>query len=939
LATNLEIQGRAQEAEPLYRKALAIREEVLGPKHPDTARSYNNLASDLDAQGRYKEAEPLYRKTVAVFEVVLGPKHPDTAQSYNNLAVNLKIQGKAQEAELLYRKALAIKEEVLGRKHPDTAKSCANLASDLDAQGRYKEAEPLHRKALAIWEEVLGAKHPDTAWTYNNLALNLQPQGRAKEAEPLYRKALAIREEVLGPKHPDTARSYNNLAYNLDAQGRYKEAEPLYRKTVAVWEEVLGPRHPHTALSYHNLATNLQIQGRAQEAEPLWRASVGAVEAARLRLASGALDRAAAVRIQPHLGLATSRARLGRPFEAWKAAEAGLARGLLDDLAARATLAPDPEAASRRSERAARLDVLDRLLVPLLTPTDLDEAKQRRRDELLKERTSLDAEVATEAAALSRQAVLSLAAIQSRLPAQAALVFWLDLSKSSDHWGCVVRHTGPPAWIRLPGSGPADTWTDDDNRLARRVHENLAHHEPEAPSHARRLAAQRLQPLTPHLAATADLPAAQHLIVVPVGVMAGVPVEALTDQYLVSYAPSGSVFARLTDKHRKPESPRLLALGDPNFQLPTAGPPAQPPDHGLYLSVVLPGGNAARAGLLAGDVLLDYAGTRLVSRADLKLTETGDHVPVSLWRAGEILHNRLQPGKLGVIISEDTPAVALRKHREAEQLADARTRAGNEPLPGTRLEVASIAELLPKGRTTLLLGSQASEQELDALLQAGKLKDYRLLHLATHGSVDPVSAARSALEMARDQLPGPDEQARRAAAGQKVYTGQLSVETIAKSWELDADLVALSACQTALGPDGGGEGLLGFSQVLLGKGARSLLLSLWKVDDTATVLLMTRFYQNLLGKRQGLESPLPKAEALREAKAWLRGLGRPEVEELAAHLAKGAVRGTQEPKKDSPSPAVAQPIVPAGEHPFAHPYYWAAFILIGDPELRLNLVE
>jgi CHAT domain-containing protein len=218
------------------------------------------------------------------------------------------------------------------------------------------------------------------------------------------------------------------------------------------------------------------------------------------------------------------------------------------------------------------------------------------------------------------------------------------------------------------------------------------------------------------------------------------------------------------------------------------------------------------------------------------------------------------------------------------------------------------------------------------LIQADKLQQFRLLHLATHGSVDPVSAAHSALEMARDQLPGPEEQARRAAAGKKVYTGQLSVETIAKSWELDADLVTLSACETALGPEGGGEGLLGFSQVLLGKGARSLLLSLWKVDDTATALLMTRFYQNLLGKRERLESPLPKAEALREAKAWLRGLSRAEVEELAASLAKGVVRGTQEPKKDSPAPPLSQPRVPAGEHPFAHPYYWAAFILIGDPE-------
>jgi CHAT domain-containing protein/tetratricopeptide (TPR) repeat protein len=974
LAYNLQDQGRAKEAEPLFRKTLAVWEAVLGPKHPDTATSYNNLASDLDALGRYQEAEPLYRQALAVWEEVLGAKHPLTAHSYNNLATNLDVQGRAKEAEPLCRQALAVFEEVLGAKHPSTAQSYNNLATNLETLGRYKEAEPLLRHALAVREAVLGPKHPDTATSYNNLARNLDFQGRAKEAEPLLRQALAVWEEVLGPKHPGTARSYNNLAGNLDMQGRYQEAEPLHRKALAVWEAVLGPKHPHTALScnnlatnldtqgrakeaeplhrkalavreavlgpkhpdtatsYQNLAYNLQAQGRAEEAEPLWRAGVEAVEAARLRLASGALDRAAAVHIQPHLGLAACRARLGRPLEAWTAAEAGLARGLLDDLAAQAALPPDSDTDSRRRQRAARLQTLDHLLLPLLSAATLDPASRGRRDELFKERADLDNEAAQEAATLSRQAVLPLEGIQQWLPKDAALVFWMDLTKSKDHWGCVLRRSGPPAWAQLPGSGSADAWTDDDTRLARRVHEDLAHHEPEAPSHTRRLAAQRLEPLTPHLAATVDLPAVQRLIVVPVGVMAGVPVEALTDQYLVSYAPSGSVFARLRDKHRQLESPTLLALGDPNFRLPGSGPRPDPPDQGLYLALVLPDGNAAHAGLLAGDILLEYADKRLTTKADLQLVEAGDPVAVSLWRDGQTLRKRLQTGKLGVVLSEDSPAVALRKHREMVRLADVRTRTGIEPLPGTRLEVAAIAALLPPEQNTLLLGSQASEQQLDALAGTGKLGRYSLLHLATHGSVDPISAAHSALELARDQLPRPEEQARRAAAGQKVYTGQLSVANIARSWQLDADLVALSACQTGLGPDGGGEGLLGFSQVLLGKGARSLLLSLWKVDDTATALLMKRFYQNLLAKREGLSDPLPKAEALREAKAWLRGLSRAEVDKLAKRLAGGVVRTSQEPKGANPAQAVAEPRVPAGEHPFAHPYYWAAFILIGDPE-------
>jgi CHAT domain-containing protein len=933
LAVNLETQGRAQEAEPLHRKALAVREEVLGPQHPNTAQSYDNLASNLVVQGRVKEAEPLHRQALAVFEAMLGPKHPSTALSYNKLAANLKYQGRAREAELLFRRALAAREEVLGRKHADTALSYNNLAINLEDQGRYKEAEPLHRQALAIREEVLGAKHPDTAQSISNLAANLQLQGRAKEAEPLFRQALVVREEGLGVKHPDTAVSCSNLAYNLQAQGRANEAEPFFRKALAVWEKVLGPRHPDTALSCNNLAANLEFQGRYEEAEPLWRKGAEGLEAARLRLAASALDKAAAMHVQPHLGLAVCRVRLKRPADAWAAAEAGLARGLLDDLTARIVLPPDSKTLPQDRQRAMRLDTLDRLLTPLLTREKPSEADQRRRDELLHERQALDDEAARVAAERSAKAVLPLADVQAALATDAALIFWIDFPPTGDHWGCVLRHSGPPAWVRLPGSGPEGAWTQDDDKLPHRVRDDLDHGEAEAAGRARRLAEQRLRPLEPLLAATDKLPAVRHLVVVPAGRMAGVPVEALTDRYLVSYAPSGSVLSRLHGKHRPLQSPTLLALGDPNFTSPQSGPPPQPPEYGLYLALVLPGGNAHRAGLRGGDVLLRYGGTKLTTKADLKIVQEGGTVPVAAWRHGKTLDGlQVDPGNLGVVISEDAPAVALRKGQELNVLADARDRSEVRPLPGTRLEVAALARLLPGGSATLLLGSQASEQEVDKLAAAGKLKGYRLVHLATHGSVDPVWAAHSALLLARDQLPDRDKQAKLAAAGKKVPTGRLSVGDIADSWELDADLVVLSACQTALGPDGGGEGLLGFSQVLLAKGARSLVLSLWKVDDTATALLMVRFYQNLLGKHDGLDKPLPKAQALHEAKRWLRTLPRPEVEKLAGELAKGEVRAEDESSPKNPPGQDGKPLIPTGDTPFAHPRYWAAFILIGDPE-------
>jgi tetratricopeptide (TPR) repeat protein len=973
LANNLRAQGRAKEAEPLLRQALAVWEEVLGAKHPYTATGYINLAANLNDQGRAQEAEPLFRKALAIFEEVLGAKHPSTATSYNNLAANLEAQGRAKEAEPLLRNALAVCEEVLRRKHPDIAAIYHHLAYNLDAQGRAKEAEPLHRLALGMREQVLGRKHPDTVASCHNLAANLEAQGRLKEAEPLFRQTLAMREEVLGPGHPDTALSCNGLAYNLEAQGRYKEAEPLYRRALAVFkealgskhpyiamccnnlannlyaqgrhqepesllrqalamrQEVLGRQHPHTAQSYSNLAHYLQTQGRAKEAEPLWLKGAEGVEAARLRLAASALDKPVTVGVQAHLGLAVCRARLGRPQEAWAAGEAGLARGLLDDLAARVAVPPDSKALLQDRQRAARLDALDRQLTPLLSREKLGEAEQRRCQDLLLERRTLDDEAARVAAERSAKAVLPLADVQAALAPDTALVFWLDLWGTGDHWGCVLRHCGPPAWARLKGSGPEGAWSAADNKLPLLLRDALDHGEPDALRRAARLAEQRLRPLEAYLAATDQLPVVRHLVVVPAGRMAGIPVEALSDRYLVSYAPSGTVLARLRNKHRPLGSPALLALGDPNFISPACGPPPQPPGYGLYLALVLPDGKAGRAGLRSGDVLLSYAATKLTTKADLKLVEAGEPVPVAAWRDGKVLDDlRVEPGKLGVILSDDPPAAALRKRRELDLLADARSRDEVRPLPGTRLEVAALAALLPKDKATVLLGSQASEQELGALADAGKLKSYRLVHLATHGSVDPVSAAHSALLLARDRLPGPDEQAKLAAAGKRVPTGRLTVGDIADRWDLDADLVVLSACQTGLGPDGGGEGLLGFAQMLLAKGARSLVLSLWKVDDTATALLMARFYQNLLGKRDGLKAPLPKAEALHEAKRWLRTLPRAEVEALAGQLARGSVRADDEEPGKPATPR--QTTLPAGDTPFAHPRFWAAFILIGDPE-------
>src|SRR5262249_42756547 len=154
--------------------------------------------------------------------------------------------------------------------------------------------------------------------------------------------------------------------------------------------------------------------------------------------------------------------------------------------------------------------------------------------------------------------------------------------------------------------------------------------------------------------------------------------------------------------------------------------------------------------------------------------------------------------------------------------------------------------------------------------------------------------------------------------------GRITAEQIVRTWELDADLVVLSACESGLGRYAGGEGYLGFAQALFVKGAHSLVLSQWKVDDRATALLLTRFYQDLLGRRAGLTGPLAKAEALDEAKRWLRGLTAEEVGGALAALDRGPVRPLA--KADAPAPVDRSSAPgPTGVRPYAHPYYWASF--------------
>ena len=293
----------------------------------------------------------------------------------------------------------------------------------------------------------------------------------------------------------------------------------------------------------------------------------------------------------------------------------------------------------------------------------------------------------------------------------------------------------------------------------------------------------------------------------------------------------------------------------------------------------------------------------------------------------------LAAGKLGVVLDTRPAPIAIAEQRKLQQVLVA-ARSGDDdfaPLPGTRYEIEALASLFRSDDrpTRILLGTDAGELELDRLAGTGELGHFGFIHLATHGVIDEDLPARSALILTQTGLPDPLQQ---ALSNKPVFDGRLSVREIQHGWELKAELVTLSACETALGRAAGGEGFVGFTQALLMSGARSVCLSLWKVDDTATSLLMQRFYANLLGRRTGLGGPLPKAEALQEAKTWLRGLSRSDALAVTATLSGGVERGKATKARQSADLSAAVPDGGDNDRPYEAPQFWAGFVLAGDPD-------
>jgi CHAT domain-containing protein/tetratricopeptide (TPR) repeat protein len=810
-------QGHYSRAEPLSQRALAIREAALGPAHPDVASSLNTLAILYKTQGLYGRAEPLYQRALSIWEAALGKNHASVADAVNNLAILYSDQGLNDRAEAFYRRALAIRAAALGKRHPSTGDALNNLALLYVEQGLYHRARPLLQRALAIREASLGKRHPTVAASLSNLAIAYRELGLYDRAEPLFLRALAVWELSLGRNHPDVAEPLYHLALLYHAQGAYSRAGPLYERALKLWETGLGNNHPLVAESLNALGKLRLAQHRLSEALPLFSRSF-AISEQRLR----------------HEALDFSESRLSTFLSYLRANEQSLYALLrahprdprVQRLALSAVLLLKGRSISETAHISRTihhglgakdrdpLENLRRLRTQLAAlslegPGSLSpESYQQRLRSLTDEGDSLEAELAKRSAVLRSLSALPLPddiihRVAASLPEGSALVEFIAYSERP-----LVPKPG------LPPRKPVR----QDRYLALLLFPDASIHTVDlGPTALMDRAALRLH-------------------------------DALAERD-ASFQPIAH------ELYQRAFQPLIPLLG---------------PTRRLFLSL------DGELNLVPFSVLHDGQGFLLDTFDFTYLTSGRELLP----RPPDA------PSSSSIFVLADPdfasslPAAPTSANSQPSASLERffstplpeRDRSAWTPLPGTRLEAQAIQRLLPQAQ--LFLGARATKERLFHLAHPG------ILHLATHGfflgSAPSAPSSRGLASL--DALSGaPVPQQEPLLNSGLVLAGALGTASAPPSHEATlvtalelaglnlwgTQLVVLSACDTGRGAIHLGQGVYGLRRALMAAGAETILVSLWKVNDNSTHLLMDLYYRNLL-EGQG------RAAALRAAMRSLR---------------------------------------------------------------------
>ncbi|GAB6037950.1 hypothetical protein JCM15519_25090 [Fundidesulfovibrio butyratiphilus] len=245
-AESLHAQGKNKQALQPAREALALREKVLGPEHPDVASILDVLADVAQADGDYATAKPLYERALAIQEKVLGPEDDSTLITMVSLAEVLKKSGDLPGVKTLYEHVLATVEKRYGPEHAEVAMVLNALAETLDALGDHAQAKTMYERALAIYEKTEKQNKEylaDALYTLSQAIASSEDRPWVRE---MYSRITTICEHTYGPDSKQLADSLDDIIKEDISAGNFNDAIKNLSRCIAIREKILSHNHQDT---------------------------------------------------------------------------------------------------------------------------------------------------------------------------------------------------------------------------------------------------------------------------------------------------------------------------------------------------------------------------------------------------------------------------------------------------------------------------------------------------------------------------------------------------------------------------------------------------------------------------------------------------------------------------------------------------------------------
>jgi CHAT domain-containing protein/Tfp pilus assembly protein PilF len=810
LAIVFWLRGDLAKAEEYYTKSLTI-EERLAPVSLNVADTLTSLGTVIESRGDLAKAEDYQRQALAI-RGKLAPGSLHVATSFTKLGDIASERGDLAKAEDYQRQALMIQEKLVPRSL-EVAMSFNDLGDTARQRGDLARAEDYQRRGLAI-RERLAPGSLAVASSLIDLGLTARKRGNGVVAEKDYSQSLRIFEK-LAPVSVITALNLNLLAQLLESRGALDEAEQSYRKASAILD-TLAPGSVNMADSLAGLASIRRRQGRLEEAAQFYAQALDAFEAQTARLGGSADIRAdfRAKRGSYRESIDVLLAQ-GKPQAAFEVLERSRARILLEILASahvdiRRGVSPE----LLKEERSLQADIKAKSErhVHLLSEKQSDEqikAVEKEITTLTAEYQDVEAQIRSSSpayAALTQPQPLSAKEIQQKLLDADTVLLEYSLEEQRSHV-FVVSASSLEAFP-LPKRAVIEA-------ASRRVYELLTarNRRPKGEKPAERAARiARADSQFPEAAAqlsrmvlgpAAGTLANKRLLIVSDGALNYVPFAALPIE-----AP-GQAPAPLVARHEIVNLPSASVLAV--MRRERQGRPVA----GKTVAVV------ADPVFSSGDVRVKQSRAADAQDADATRSTAELQAVHSAWLT-----------------------------RSAADLGWKRTHRGEvylPRLPGTRREANAIVTMAATGKIFEALDFQANR----ATATSAELENYRIVHFATHALLNSKHPELSGLVLSLVNERG------------RSQSGFLGLEDI-YNLNLPAELVVLSACETALGKDVAGEGMVGLTRGFMYAGASRVVASLWNINDQATAEQMRHFYRAMLG--QGMRP----AAALRTAQLKVR---------------------------------------------------------------------